>query len=50
MSFEGQQIRGTLAISKAEALTGTSRTLNLPSGRQGRVSLPAGAYNCRSRG
>ncbi len=39
------EIRATLAISKTEAVTGTNRTLTLPGGRKGRVSVPPGAYN-----
>ncbi|HEY6284053.1 MAG TPA: DnaJ C-terminal domain-containing protein [Ktedonobacteraceae bacterium] len=42
-STRGSDIRATLAISQAEALTGTSRTLTLPGGRQVRVSVPGGA-------
>lgn len=45
MSLGEQPIRATLAISKAEALTGTNRTLNLPGGQQVRVFVPAGAYD-----
>ena len=39
------ELRATLAISKLEALTGTSRTLTLPGGRKVTVSVPAGAYD-----
>jgi eukaryotic-like serine/threonine-protein kinase len=39
------ELRATLAISKAEALTGTSRTLTVPGGRKVTVNVPAGAYN-----
>lgn len=35
----------TLAISKAEAQSGTTRTLTLPGGRRISVPVPAGAYN-----
>jgi hypothetical protein len=38
-------IRATLAISQAEAYTGTSRTLTLPGGRHITVTVPAGAYD-----
>jgi DnaJ C terminal domain len=39
------EIRATLALSQAEAQTGSSRTLNLPGGRRITVSIPAGVYN-----
>ena len=39
------ELRATLAISKLEALTGTSRTLTLPDGRKVTVTVPAGAYD-----
>jgi WD40 repeat protein len=42
-STRGSDIRATLAISQAEALNGTSRTLTLPEERQVTVSVPAGA-------
>lgn len=45
MAYDGQQngdIRATLALSRAEAANGTSRTLNLPGGRQVVVPVPAG--------
>src|SRR5712692_8652447 len=45
MTYEGQQsgdIRATLALSREEATNGTSRTLNLPGGRQVVVPVPAG--------
>jgi len=45
MTYEGQQsgdIRATLALSREEAMNGTSRTLNLPGGRQIVVPVPAG--------
>jgi eukaryotic-like serine/threonine-protein kinase len=38
----GEDIRATLAISKAEAQTGTTRTLNLPGGRRITVPIPPG--------
>jgi eukaryotic-like serine/threonine-protein kinase len=38
-------IRATLAISKAEALNGTSRTLTLPGGRRVTATVPPGAYD-----
>lgn len=41
----GGDLRAMLAISKLEAVTGTSRTLTLPGGRQVNVSVPAGAQN-----
>lgn len=37
----GADIRATLAISRTEAQTGTSRTLTLPGGRKVTVSVPA---------
>lgn len=45
MVYDGQQsgdIRATLALSRSEAVNGTSRTLGLPGGRQVVVSVPAG--------
>ena len=39
------ELRATLAISKSEALMGTSRTLTLPGGRKVTVNVPAGAYD-----
>jgi hypothetical protein len=41
------EIRATLALSQAEAQTGSSRTLNLPGGRRITVSIPAGVYNAQ---
>ncbi len=41
----GADIRATLAISRTEALTGTSRTLNLPGGRRVTIAVPAEAYD-----
>jgi len=38
-------IRATLAISKAEALAGTSRIVTLPDGQRISVSVPTGAYD-----
>ena len=38
----GEDIRATLAISKAEAQAGTTRTLNLPGGRRITVPVPSG--------
>jgi serine/threonine protein kinase len=38
----GDDIRATLAISQAEAQTGTTRTLNLPRGRRITVPIPSG--------
>lgn len=38
----GENIRATLAISKAEAQAGTTRTLNLPGGRRITVPIPSG--------
>src|SRR5205814_1778424 len=38
-------LHATLAISKAEAQTGTRRILTLPDGRQVVVTVPAGAYD-----
>jgi len=43
--WTGPDIRATLAISTAEALSGASRTLTLPGGRRVTVSVPAGAYD-----
>jgi hypothetical protein len=37
-------LRATLLISRAEAETGTLRTITLPQGRRINVSVPAGAY------
>src|SRR5947209_8807722 len=42
---KSNNLRATLATSKAEAQTGANRTLTLPGGRQVSVSVPAGAYN-----
>jgi len=39
------ELRATLAISKSEALMGTSRALTLPGGRKVTVNVPAGAYD-----
>jgi flagellar basal body-associated protein FliL len=39
------EIRATLALSQAEAQTGSSRTLNLPGGRRITVPIPAGIYS-----
>ncbi len=39
------ELRATLAISKSEAVTGTSRTLTMPGGRKVTVNVPAGAYD-----
>ncbi|MGH2494362.1 MAG: DnaJ C-terminal domain-containing protein, partial [Ktedonobacteraceae bacterium] len=39
------EMRATLALSQSEARTGSSRTLNLPGGRQITVSIPAGVYD-----
>src|SRR5579859_1226552 len=39
------EMRATLALSQAEAQSGSSRTLNLPGGRRITVSIPAGVYN-----
>jgi DnaJ C terminal domain len=39
------EMRATLALSQAEAQTGSSRTLNLPGGRRITVSIPPGVYN-----
>src|ERR1700730_5924357 len=39
------EMRATLALSQAEAQTGSGRTLNLPGGRRITVSIPAGVYN-----
>src|SRR5204862_5236312 len=38
-------LHATLAISKAEAQTGTRRILTLPDGRQVVVTVPASAYD-----
>ena len=40
---QSQDLHATLAISKREALTGTSRTLTLPGGQHITVTIPAGA-------
>jgi hypothetical protein len=40
-----EEIRSTLAISHAEAQSGTSRMITLPGGQQVKVSIPAGAYD-----
>ena len=40
-----EDIRATLAISQAEAQTGTTRTLNLPRGRRISVPIPSGIPN-----
>jgi DnaJ C terminal domain len=48
MALDGQQngdIRATLAVSWDEAQFGTTRTLNLPGGRQINVTLPAGLHD-----
>lgn len=42
---KGADIRATLAISKVEALNGTSRNLTLPGARQVMVTVPAGAQD-----
>jgi len=39
------ELKATLAISKSEALNGTSRILTLPGGRKVTVAVPPGAYN-----
>src|SRR6266571_4635030 len=39
------ELRATLAISKSEAVTGTSRTLTMPGGRKVPVNVPAGPAN-----
>jgi len=39
---KGNDIRATLAISKAEALSGSYRTLTLPGGQRVTVSIPSG--------
>ena len=39
------ELHVTLAISRAEAQAGTSRTLTLPGGRRVSVPVPPGAYN-----
>jgi eukaryotic-like serine/threonine-protein kinase len=44
-SARGADIRATLAISRTEAQTGTSRALTLPGGRKVRVSVPAGTQD-----
>ncbi len=41
----GSDIHATLAISMAEAQTGSRRTLNFPDGRQISVTVPIGVYN-----
>ncbi|HEX6484365.1 MAG TPA: protein kinase [Ktedonobacteraceae bacterium] len=41
----GSDIHTSLAISTAEAQSGTRRTLTLPGGRQISVAVPAGAYH-----
>ncbi len=38
-------MRATLAISKKEAQDGTTRTLNVPGGRQITITVPAGSYD-----
>lgn len=43
--WTGSDIRATLAISTAEAVAGTNRTLTLPGGRRITIAVPAGAYN-----
>ena len=40
-----EDIRSTLAISTAEARSGTSRMITLPGGHKVKVSVPAGAYD-----
>src|SRR5438094_9825918 len=48
MAYEGQQngdVRATLALSQAEAREGTTRTLNLPEGRQVVVPVPPGTHD-----
>jgi serine/threonine protein kinase len=40
-----KDIRSTLAISTAEARSGTSRMITLPGGHKVKVSVPAGAYD-----
>ena len=40
-----EDIRATIAISRAEAQTGTTRTLNLPRGRRINVPIPSGIPN-----
>lgn len=48
MALDGQHngdIRATLAVSRDEARLGTTRTLNLPGGRQITLTLPAGLYD-----
>ena len=41
----GSEIQAVLAISAAEASSGTTRTLTLPDGRRVVVRVPAGAYD-----
>jgi DnaJ C terminal domain len=41
----GGDLYATLAISRVEAVTGTSRTLTLPGGRRVTVSIPAHTYD-----
>ena len=41
---QSSDLHATLAISEAEARTGTSRTLTLPGGRRVTVNVPGGAY------
>src|SRR5215471_1759756 len=48
MAFQqppGGDLRATLTITQAEAISGTSRTLNLPGGRQATVAIPPGAHD-----
>lgn len=48
MAYQGPQssdIRATLTITQAEAMSGTCRQVNLPSGRQVTVPIPPGTYN-----
>ncbi len=42
---QSHDLHATLAISEAEARTGTTRTLTLPGGRQVSVYIPLGAYD-----
>lgn len=42
---QSNNLYATLAISEAEARTGTSRTLTLPGGRQVSIYIPGGAYD-----